>query len=67
MPPTLGNGKICYIEIAAVDVKRETHSSPVEQGYHATIADELEVFGGQPVCAGGFQRRHVPLLEIHLS
>jgi predicted enzyme related to lactoylglutathione lyase len=22
MPPTLGNGKICYIEIPALDIKR---------------------------------------------
>jgi hypothetical protein len=34
MPPTLGNGKICYLEIPAVDVRRSADFYQAVFGWH---------------------------------
>ena len=38
MPPTLGNGKICYIEIPATDIARSADFYSRDFGWHIRCA-----------------------------
>src|SRR5438477_11961685 len=68
MPPTLGNGKICYLEIPAIDVRRSAAFYQAVVGWHVRTRGDgrLAFDDGVGQVSGAWVLNRKPMTDVGL-